>query len=455
MIKLTPFKFKHVSFFDGVRQSLLSLQLDETLIFEEHGVVLISGDSGSGKSTLLNIIKGLIPFQMLGEFDGEVWIDDVKLSKENVESFNNKIVYLFQNPFSQLIHHDSSLEMAFTLENLNFPADQFEQTKNKIIKKLGLEDRLNVPTNLLSTGECQKLVLGSLIAISPKILLLDEPTAFLDPKARENFYTILSELKHNHLIILVDHHVEEVSHLVDQWIMIKDKKVIKTNHSSINELKISEKINLNFKPMTDTIEYKINQLSFSYNPNRKLLDHINLKAKGSECIVITGENGQGKSTLFKLMSGIISVPNSIELNINNRKIKHKEILNYSGFVFQNPENNFFYNSLREEVPGSENRELLSMFFTENEFDRSPFLFSEGQKRRISFIINLALKKKILFLDEPTFGQDKKNKIIIAEIINALKKMGLLLFVISHDEAFINAVGDRVYQLENGNLNEVK
>ena len=99
--------------------------------------------------------------------------------------------------------------------------------------------------------------------------------------------------------------------------------------------------------------------------------------------------------------------------------------------------------------------MLKIFFDEKDFKKSPFLFSEGQKRRISILINLALNKDVIFLDEPTFGQDYENKKIITDMVNKLKDFGVLVFVISHDEDFIKAISDRVYSLRNGELSEVE
>lgn len=455
MIRVTPFTFSYIHFENGVKKINKCLQMNEELKLGSKGLILISGNSGSGKSTLLNIIKGLIPIHIKGEFDGEVWIENTLLTKENVEKFNQKIVYLFQNPFSQLIHQDPTLEMAFTMENLKIPSDDFEKIKKNIITKLSLENRLDVYTNQLSNGECQKLVLGSLIAISPKVLLLDEPTAFLDPSARENFYSIIAKLKENHLIILVDHHVEEVLPIVDRVITVKNQIVY---FESALETKVEvEQKNSSpiFPEIKEKIEFKLDKLSFSYNQERELLKNVSMQAIGGECIVIKGNNGLGKSTLFKIMAGLLPVKTGLQLKINNELVKKNKILLYSGFVFQNPESNFFFNTLAEEVSPLENTDLLKLFFNESDYNRSPYLFSEGQKRRISILINLALKKKILFLDEPTFGQDDENKKIIADIVLSLKKMGALVFMISHDNKFIQSVADRIFKLEDGTLEEIK
>ncbi len=454
MITLSPFQFKHVFFLQGSKHFITCLELDENIEFKNNGLILITGKSGGGKSTFLNILKGLIPFHMAGEFSGEIRVNNVLLTKENVDHFNREVVYLFQNPFSQLIHQDAKLELAFTMENLKFSHEKFEEKQKQILEKFNLKNRIDVPTNQLSNGECQKLVLGSLIALSPKIILLDEPTAFLDPESRKNFYEILAELKKNHIIFLVDHHVDEVKHLADQFILIENKKIRLNESIDLIQKENIVSVDYVFPQIKEKIEFAIHNLNFSYDSKREILKNVNLKAKSGECVVIKGGNGQGKSTLFKIMSGIIPDKHSIAVKVDNVRIKQSHLYRISGFVFQNPENNFFFNTLKEEVMNDSNNDLLKIFFDKKDFDRSPYLFSEGQKRRLSILINLALNKKILFLDEPTFGQDEENKKMIATLVRKLKNAGVLIFVISHDEKFIKSVANRTYELKDGFLNEI-
>lgn len=453
MYKLTPFEFNYSSPSGDISKKIFSR---EELVFDRNELVLISGESGAGKSTFLNLLKGLSPEFIPGILEGKITFLDREVNSHEFNNFKNKIVYLFQNPFSQLIHRNLNLEFAFTLENLKSPESQFGEIKDKFSKKFGLDDLWERETFKLSNGECQKLVLASLLAMGPQVILLDEPTAFLDPEARDEFYKLLNEIKKNHLIFLVDHHLNEVESIVDEKIWINldgEVKRITSNSESNNELDNS--FLPSFEYNNESVLIKLTNISFSYGENKKIIQNVTETFKSGEVIVVKGKNGKGKSTFFKIIANILKIQSgNIDFFIKDKKVSSKELEKKIGFVFQNPENNFFYDFLCQEFEGG-NSDLIKLFFTDSELKRSPYLFSEGQKRRISILINVVLNKKILFLDEPTFGQDQKNIDKITAIVNQLKNKNYLIFIISHNEDFISEVASRVFELKEYKLNEVK
>lgn len=448
MFKITPFSFSHLNFNEEV-SSLKKIYSSSEIEFLSQGLYLIKGESGIGKSTFLNLLKGISPFLIPGKLDGEIFYQNQKMTEESFSKWNNDIVYLFQNPFSQVIQSNTDLEFAFTSENLNIDTKKFETRKSELEKLFKLEKVWNRETKTLSNGECQKLVLASLLANSPKVILLDEPTAFLDPEARREFYQILNELKKNHLIVIVDHHLREIEPIADYiFTFLSTGELIKENKNiSCDDEK---EISYQFSSIENELKVKVQNISFNY-PQKKILENWTHSFTNKEIIIIKGENGAGKSTLFKLLAKLIK-PTKGEISYFEKNSKIKNIFENVGFVFQNPENSFFYHHLREEFRGGD-EELIKIFFDESELEKSPFLFSEGQKRRISILINLILNKKIIFYDEPTFGQDEKNINRIKTLIKKAQESGRIQFIISHDEKFIAEVATKVLILKNGELNE--
>jgi energy-coupling factor transporter ATP-binding protein EcfA2 len=457
--KLSPFEFKYKA--QGHNSSDKKIFLKKELVIEKNGLYLIAGESGSGKSTFLNLLKGISPKFTSGNLIGEIKYKDINVAENGFELFKNKIVYLFQNPFSQIIHRIVELEFAFTLENLNYDKKKYFEVMKNLRDRFSLSKIWNSDAFKLSNGECQKLVLASLVATGPEVLLLDEPTAFLDPEARNEFYKLISELKKEHIIFLVDHHLSEIKSIVDHAFYVESNGEIKfsqidtilNKQQGINESRIIN--DYGFKKNTDQFSITLNDVSFSYREKEDVFKNLNLSFSSGEVIVIKGKNGEGKSTFLKLVSGIISPSKgNVLFKKNEKEIKKKNIDELIGFIFQNPESNFFFDTLKEELLNKDEH-FISYFFSEYELQRSPFLFSEGQKRRISILINLILEKKILFLDEPTFGQDLENKNKIIDMVLEMKEKGYLQMIISHDEDFIKKVGTKVYELKNKGLNEIK
>lgn len=416
----------------------------------ERELVIITGPSGGGKSTLLQLLKGIIPEFSNGNFEGKIHYKRNPLHGEFFQKNLQEILFLFQNPFSQLIYPRVSEEFFFSMENYNYSREQMEEQKEKLQNYFDLESLWNKKTSELSNGECQRLVLASLLAIDPQILLLDEPTAFLDPKARQDFYQWLLQHKGKRTIVLVDHHLDEIIPFADKIIHVSNLGEI-TLKKSLPEFEIEHNLVL---PMSEVkksdVILKMSHISFHYPDQKKLLEDITLTARSGQIVVLKGKNGRGKSTLFKLMAGLLKpLTGNIQIIKNRESVPLKYHYKEIGFVFQNPESHFFYDTIKEELRSFKDhhlRDFLKHFFKDIDLSRSPFLLSEGEKRRLSILMTVFHDKNIIFYDEPTFGQDKESIALIKSIIMQLKEVGKLQFIISHDDHFINSLGAEVYEL---------
>jgi len=436
VLHISPFQFFYPGAVTATLASAAPIELPE------RGLHLLTGASGSGKSTLLSLIKGLYPYYTPGVFTGEIYYNNELIDKDFVYKKQNEIVYLFQNPFNQIIFQNPQLEFCFTAESQQISNEEFMQHKTSIEQAFGLTRLWNKKTAELSLGQAQRLLLGSLLVTNPKVLLLDEPTAFMDWPARVRFYAMLAKLKEKFLVLLVDHHLAEVKPIVDSFIAVDEQgKVSHQNHVTANLFDFTKLKQKKGQGSTDGHQIHLQQVSFSYKKDQPLLQDISLSMQAPEIIAIKGENGSGKSTLLKLLAG--------SLKPNKGKISKSTNL---GYVMQNPEDNFICDTAHEELAKTD-KDLVKLFFSGKNLDVSPFSLSEGEKRRLSLLVHLNPDKKVILYDEPTFGLDEKNKYFVAESLLKFRAKNILQIVVSHDDTFIHAVADRVFTLTDGKLCE--
>lgn len=458
MYKLSPFSYTFSS--SGKAKKIF---LEKTLEFHSNETIAIVGPSGGGKSTFLKVLKGIIPEYSSGKLEGEITFNGLPLTGEYFQVNLKKILYLFQNPFSQLIYPTTEEEFLFSMENFNFSREEMTLQKEKFEKLFGLKNVWGKKSSKLSNGECQKLVLASMLAIGPDVLLLDEPTAFLDPQSRREFYNFLKIMKGDRLLIIVDHHLDEIKPLIDRMIEVDLEGRIFERDKNLAKIRCPQTIKLPEFMYPDNLKMDLKQVSFSYDKKSDLLKNITATFNGSEVIAIKGANGTGKSTLFKLLAGIMAPDKGeVETKVGMKDFKNKKNFSNVGYIFQNPENHFFYDTIEEELKQSFKnissrefqQELLSRFFHDIDLQKSPFLLSEGEKRRLSILMTVFLGRSILLYDEPTFGQDQNSIEHIMALVKELKNHKLLQIMISHDESFIAEVCDRVFVLEAGSLHEI-
>lgn len=190
--------------------------------------VLVTGRSGSGKSTLIYCLAGLIPHYIRnGEMKGEVWIDGRKTSETPLEELAKKVGVVLQNPESQIFGMTVEEDLAFGLENLCVPRHQMERKVSEILSFLGLEKFRNMPPEALSGGQKQRLAIGSVLALDPEVIVLDEPLSNLDPWGARLIVSTLEKLKEaGRTVVLVERKIEDVIHLVDRVIALEDGRLI-------------------------------------------------------------------------------------------------------------------------------------------------------------------------------------------------------------------------------------
>jgi len=410
-------------------------------------VILITGKSGAGKSTLLYALKGLFPDIIKGNLSGSIEFNGQPISQLTAQQ-RLKIGIVFQNPNQQIINRLVIDELAFGLENLSYSPMQIRNEIEQVAHKYNLSHLLSRELTSLSLGEKQRIILLSVILTQPEVLLLDEPTAFLDAGAAHLFMQLVQEVSHNKTVVIVEHNLDFVKNIVT--------RVLNVNHSgTIEEMPHNslalDNYSQNYIPLIKTdkkLLLEVNELTFAYNQNLPLFTQLSFTLYAGECLGIVGASGAGKSTLLKLLAGIErNYGGSIRIaNKDIKTIDKKNLYRQLGLLLQNPENHFLATSVAKELDND--LALLELFDLLALKEYNPFTLSEGQKRRLSLAIVFKQVCNIYLLDEPSFGQDMSNKIKLINLIRTLQASGASFIIVSHDDEFIRSLCNRVVNLNN-------
>jgi len=446
---------------------------------EEGEWLLVLGPTGSGKSTLLLTLNGIIPCFIPGELEGEVRVFGLDPAKVGVAEMARVAAIVLQDPEAQVIAFTVEEEVAFALENLLVPRDEGLRRVAEALRAVGLEGLRREAVDTLSMGQKQRLALASALALRPRLLILDEPTAHLDPASAMEFYKVLSRLRGETTVIVVEHRVDYVWEFVDKVLLIENGVVkyfgdpeglfnrislpylLKTG-IWIPEVLASELVRREpgelggpSPPSSPAIMAK--QVSYRYPGGREALRQVSITAEEGRVTCILGPNGSGKTTLLKLLAGILKPDHGYVL-IYGQQPRPEKV----AYVMQNPEHMFVARSVLEDVAlslksagygeGEARRRaysLLKEYNLEEYADRSPFELSQGEKRVLSLLLMAALNRRVILMDEPTFGLDRRYAGIVARELMKLARAGRTVVVATHDTWLVSAISDKVVVLREG------
>lgn len=452
--------------------------------FYEGKIHAISGPSGSGKSSILYLIDGLIPHMYEGTLEGKVLFRGEDITDVLPRYRCNDIGFVMQNPESQFCTYTVEEELAFGMENLGIPVEEMERRIRETLEFVGMTGYEATNLDDLSGGQKQKIAIASVLVTKPSVLLLDEPTANLDPESRRQIFDLILRIsrEENVTIIIVEHNIAEIANEVDRFIAVDGAgKIVVDCKKGDPEEKAWIAANTH-DPEIPHREYReqvgepileIKGLHFAYPiPGKKhkrgknVIRDLNMTLYSQEFLAIVGENGVGKSTLMKLLFKV-NQPDSGEIRIYGKPIssyRTKQLYHKMGLVFQNPENQFVTNTVFDEMMFSLKRvaisneekedrinKMLEKFHLEHEKEKSPFALSQGQKRRLSVASMLLTNQQVLFLDEPTYGQDFENRQELMKDMQELVEKGITIVMITHDLALVRQHATRVVRIENGTV----
>lgn len=446
-------RLKEVSFkYDGAKENVLE---NINLTVEYGETVLLSGVSGEGKSTLLSIINGVIPFVNSGEFSGSVEIDGKDVTKLKISERSKLIGTVLQNADEQIIYDLVNEEIAFGCENLNIASEEIDRRIERFTTLMQIEK--NAKTKTLSGGQKQRLITASTLAMEQKIIILDEPLANLDTHTAHILLKALRNLANSgYAVLIVEHRLDVVKNYIDKVMRIENKQLFTS--TDINDLNSGIKtIPHADGSLPGEVLIKGEKLLFAAG-DRNIIEGLDIEIRAGERIVLLGENGCGKTTLMRMLARLNKPSDGmLTQTITKSKKANSKWFSKVGYVYQNPTYQLFMPTLLSEISfkaKSEEtaRKMINAFGLSGLEQRHPQSLSEGQKRRASIAAVCASEPTVLFLDEPTVGQDYKNLCKTVETVNKINKnLGTAIVTVTHDKRCAGALADRVVIMENGKI----
>lgn len=469
--------------YPGGRPVLDDVDMDVT----PGALTLVCGASGSGKSTVLRLLNGLIPNFHEGELSGRVLIDDEDVSSAPIERSGLRTATVFQNPASQFFTTTVADELAFAPQNYRVEAGEIRRRRAGALEELGIGDLADRDLRTLSGGQVQKVACAQALAQRTPVILLDEPTSNLDPRAIDDVRATIGRLKAaGRTLVVAEHRVYFLRGLVDEVVIMGRGRVV---HRMAGEelwrigearrkelgLRALERPRLAVRPAglaaiaggpggrpgaEDVAEDAVGNGAVDADDaddaagdgadgllienlqversGRLVLDIPRLFFPAGAVTGVVGANGVGKTTLARAVCRLQRARRGARMSLGGRELRSGRAF----LVMQDVHRQLFTESVSQEAsaPQLERLDLAALA------DRHPLSLSGGQKQRLVIATAIDQDARVLILDEPTSGVDHRHLVAIAAELRDLAREGRVVIVISHDVEFLNECADRVIDM---------
>jgi len=470
---------------------------DINLALQAGEILLIAGASGCGKTTLARCINGLIPRSYKGELQGKLLFFGEDLAQKPLARISQVIGTVLQDPERQILGTHVQAEIAFGLENLGRSRPEIFAAVDEALETLGIAHLRDRETFSLSGGEKQKVALAGVLAMRPSILLLDEPLASLDPASAQETLGLVRHLADTGMaVLLIEHRVEDVLSIRPDRVLFMQAGEVRylgkmdglENAVNYHEVKLPAPMVIEMvrrDPPGQVVDFEpevvagrrangdeqrqplveFDRVDFGYEENQSVLKGISLKIYRGDVIAVLGANGAGKTTLVKHAIGLLK-PRSGRVLVGGQdthKLTVAQIAATLGYVFQSPSHMLFAPNVRDELafgptnlhhaPAaiekevSEALQIVNLAGLEKE---PPLALSFGQQKRVSIAAILAMRSRILVMDEPTAGQDYQNYMNFMDSILQLPGFEAILFI-THDIDLAVIYANRVLLVNQGKV----
>jgi energy-coupling factor transport system ATP-binding protein len=460
-------------------------------------------------------MNGLIPHFVRGSAEGEVRVFGEPTADSSVAALARHVGLVFQDFEAQLFSTNVELEVAFGLENFAVPVDEMRRRVAEVLEIVGLEGLERREPATLSGGQKQRLAIATVLALQPRILVMDEPTTDLDPIGKEQVFAVSRRLRaEGTTLVVVEHEVEEVIG-ADRVAVMSGGRIaslgppeqILTAGDDLEELGVQPPgaahllASLGEEPLLDPGEaadrllsrgfvvpaerlaalrsadgertggygaplIEVRDLEHRYPNGVVALAGASITVREGEFLAIVGSNGSGKTTLVKHMNGLL-LPTSGEVWVGGEETSRLTVKDLGlrvGYVFQNPDHQIFAETVRDEVafgprnhgvPGEEITrrvtEAIDAVGMAGREEEDPFAMTKGERQRVAVASVLATRPRVIILDEPTTGLDYREQQVMMELVRRLNATGHTIICVTHAMWVVAAYAHRVAVMAEGRI----
>lgn len=563
LLELNDVSFQYIIHRDGNNESKDKKHNESNLNFALNKVNLsiytgefvgIIGPSGAGKTTLASLFSGAIPHHYSGHLSGTVNIAGYDTNSLELTNIACLIGSVIQDIDAQMVAANVEDELLFGLENFSVPHDEILPRIENALETVGITNLRNRDLDTLSGGQKQKVAIAAILALKPKVMVLDEPTCALDPVSSRMIFDVLRDLNRNFgiTVVVIEQKVALLSEYCKRLIVLSKGElvmdaptgvalknadllsevginyprtthlikqlqeeqicsnseltvgveetvdtIVKTLQSDIpntsntsdssdssntfDSSDISETSDENNANILESVNelygshiiksnsfanpcLSLNHVSFAYTNGVKALEDVSFNANSGELIALIGRNGAGKTTITKIINGLLRpTKGSVIIDgIDTKTLRISQIAKYVSTLFQNPDYQLCKETVLEEVAfsckligeDSNQAQAHAMEVIEklnlNSLD-IPFMLSRGQRQMVALAATVVTRPKILVLDEPTCGLDYRECVRIMQVVEDLRDHGCCVIMVCHDMEVVLDYATRLITINDGKL----
>ncbi|WP_125775469.1 ABC transporter ATP-binding protein [Antribacter gilvus] len=494
------------------------------LRIEAGDFVAVVGGNGSGKTTLCKTFNGLVPHFWNGDLTGRVRVHGRSTRKRSVADLAGEVGYVFQDFGNQLVRPTVRDDVAFA--PLNLGLEDWAERADEALAALGIEDLADAYTWQLSGGQQHLTALAGSLALRPRVLVVDEPAAEVDPARAAAIYERLTRLNREGVtVVVIEHHADLVARYARsvvlmaggrvRWHLPVQEALARTADLEEADIPVPQVVALAraldpavaagrapvpltaeactdllaprfaghpaglaagpgglepgaaVGPTTEVVarahDVTAGYLSVS-GPRSTVLDGLSLTLRDRERVALVGSNGAGKSTLLALLAGL-TLPQAGTVEVGGRDTRSVSAAELAGtvcYLVQRPEEMFLQDSVRADVamfprgrglPDTDElvEGVLDRMQLTEVADRDGRLLSGGQQRRATLAIALAMRPRLLLLDEPTSSLDLRSRDDVIGLLADLAEYIRCTVVATHDMHLVAEWATRVVVLDQGRV----